>query len=162
MILTYAWLCILANGVKDKVTVSHKCLRRRYLSFYLLYVSTWIQRRRPLFTFRVLLIRCRLTIKYRPASLSARTLPSSDSTNLLCTRDSGGCSQTILTEEILLRQVKTVHANTHASAWRVPATLRLPKSVRRSNQGLSKRKKDWSRRLRRGIEYRANSRSRSG
>src|SRR5437870_5143561 len=42
--------------------------------------------------------------------------PSTHSTNLLCTRDSSGCSQPILTEEILLRQVKTVHANTHASA----------------------------------------------
>src|SRR6266513_830106 len=43
-------------------------------------------------------------------------MTSSDSTNLLCTLDSSGCSQPILTEEILLRQVKTVHANTHANA----------------------------------------------
>jgi hypothetical protein len=63
-------------------------------------VNTWIQKRRPLFTSRGLLIRCRSTIKCRTASLSAKILLSSDFTNSLYTRDSAGCSQAVLTEEI--------------------------------------------------------------
>src|SRR5437773_6873652 len=73
---------------KDKILVSHKCVGISYLSFYVLSVNTWTEKRRPFFTSRGLPIQFRLIIKCRAGSVSAKILPSSDCTNSLCIRDS--------------------------------------------------------------------------
>src|SRR5438445_256258 len=75
---------------KDKISVSHKCVGISYLSFYVHWVTTWTEKRRPPFTSHGLLILYRLTIECRMGSMSTKISPSSDCTNSLCIRDSEG------------------------------------------------------------------------
>src|SRR5919108_4827532 len=76
------------DKVKDKTSVSRKCVGISYLSFYVLLVSTWTEKRRPPFASRGLLIRYRLSMKCPTGPGSAKILLLNDCANLLCIRDS--------------------------------------------------------------------------
>src|SRR5438128_10937534 len=79
---------------KDKISVSHKCVGISYLSFYVHWVTTWTEKRRPPFRSHGLLILYRLTIECRLRSMCPKISRSSYCTNSLSIQDCAGLTVT--------------------------------------------------------------------